>query len=141
MVEINWTVFLQMANFLVLIFILNSVLYKPIRTILIQRKDKMNNLERSALATSEQAEGKNKAFTDGIKEARAQGQNKKEALMQSASEEESKIIAKITAKAQEDLAAAKAQIAKDTDAVRTALEKEVDAFANAITQKILGRAA
>jgi hypothetical protein len=35
----------------------------------------------------------------------------------------------------------KIQVAKDVDAVKAALEKDVDTFADAITQKILGRAA
>jgi F-type H+-transporting ATPase subunit b len=44
-------------------------------------------------------------------------------------------------KAREDMAAIKEQISKETAEVKAALEKEVDAFADAITQKILGRAA
>ena len=35
----------QMINFLILLFILNMVLYKPIRTVLLERKAKVENLE------------------------------------------------------------------------------------------------
>ena len=141
MVEINWTILLQIANFLVLIFVLNIVLYKPIRSILRQRREKMQGLENGALSAGQQAEERNQAYTDGIKEARLKGQKEKEVMMKAAAEEEQAMVAKINAKAQQDLAAVKEKIAKDTDAVRIALEKEVDIFANAITQKILGRTA
>lgn len=132
---------IQIVNFLILIFALNMVLYKPIRSILSQRKEKMQGLENGAEETIKAAEEKNQAFTAGIREARAKGQKEKEALMQVATDEENAIVAKITAKAKEDLAEVKAKIAKDTDAVRSTLESEVDAFADAIAQKILGRAA
>jgi len=142
MVDISLPILLiQIVNFLILIFVLNMVLYKPIRSILSQRKEKMQGLENGAEETLQAAEEKNQAFAAGIREARAKGQKEKEALMQVATDEENAIVAKITAKAKEDLAEVKAKIAKDTDAVRSALESEVDAFADAIAQKILGRAA
>jgi F-type H+-transporting ATPase subunit b len=141
MVEINGTIFIQIANFIVLIFVLNIVLYKPIRSILRQRKEKMQSLETSAQSTGQQAEERNQAYTDGLKEARLKGQKEKEVLMKAAKDEEQAMVSKINAKAQQELATVKEKIAKDTDAVRSALEKEVDAFASAITQKILGRTA
>jgi F-type H+-transporting ATPase subunit b len=141
MVSIDWTLAIQIVNFLVLIFILNSILYKPIRAILLQRKAKIEGLESGISASTAEVADKDRAFTDGIKQARAKGQKEKEELLQNAADEERAIIAKINAKAQEDLTAVKAKIAQDTQAVKVALEKEVDAFANAITQKILGRTA
>jgi F-type H+-transporting ATPase subunit b len=141
MVEINGTILIQIVNFLVLIFVLNIVLYKPIRSILRQRKERMQGLENSAQSTGLQAEERNQAYTDGLKEARLKGQKEKEVLMKAAKDEEQAIVAKINANGQQELSAVKEKIAKDTDAVRIALEKEVDAFASAISQKILGRTA
>ena len=141
MVEINWTVWVQIANFLILIFALNILCYKPIRKILLTRKDKIDGLTSGIDSASQKAAEKDKAFGLGLKEARSKGQTEKEALLQAADDEEKAIIAKINDQTREDLAAIQAQIAKDTDAVKTALEKEVDTFADAIAQKILGRAA
>jgi F-type H+-transporting ATPase subunit b len=141
MVEVNWTIAVQIVNFLVLIYVLNLVCYKPIRNILLQRKAKVQGLENGINATTQQSEEKNQAFTDGIKKARAKGQKEKEEMLQAASEEEQTIISQINAKAKDELNAVKAKIVKDTDVVKTALEKEIDAFADAITKKILGRAA
>lgn len=141
MVNVDWTILVQIVNFLILIFILNFVLYKPIRSIMQQRKAKFEGLADSISSASKEAEDKNQAFTDGIKSARSKGQKQKEALMQAAAEEERTIVAEINAKAKADLDAVKAQIAKEAGTVKQELEKEIDTFANTITEKILGRAA
>lgn len=140
MININWTVLVQIANFLITIFLLNMVVYKPIRGILKQRKAKMDGLESNIQTISADAASKNQDFEGGIKEARVKGQNRKEALMQEAADQEKAIVAQIAEKAQKDLAAVKATIARDVTGVQQALEKEIDTFADAITQKILGRA-
>jgi F-type H+-transporting ATPase subunit b len=141
MIDINWTVLPQIINFLILIFALNLVCYKPIRKILLERKATVDGLTNNIASAAEQSEEKDKAYTQGVREARAKGQKEKDALLQEAGDEEKVIVGKIMDKAREDMAAIKEQISKETAEVKAALEKEVDAFADAITQKILGRAA
>ena len=141
MIDINWTVLPQMINFLILIFALNLVCYKPIRKILLDRKATVDGLTNNIASAAEQSEEKDKAYAQGVREARAKGQKEKDALLQEAGDEEKVIVGKIMDKAREDMAAIKEQISKETAEVKAALEKEVDAFADAITQKILGRAA
>jgi len=134
------SVLVQIVNFLVLIGVLNMVLYKPIRKILAQRKEKIEGLEKSIDSLHDGAGEKDKTYLDGIKSARKNGLVKKEELIQAASEEEKKVIEEINQKSQADLTAIREKILQDTDAVRVSLEKEVDSFAEAIGQKILGRA-
>ena len=131
---------IQIINFLILIFLLNLVLYKPIRKILIQRKEKIDGLEDSIKEHHADVEEKEASWAKGIKEARNKGLEAKEALIQEAEAEEKQIIDRINAKAQEDLAQLRQQIEADIEGVRTSLQQEVDGFADAIRQKILGRA-
>ncbi|MBW2591004.1 MAG: ATPase [Deltaproteobacteria bacterium] len=131
---------IQVANFIFLIFILNIILYKPIRNVLIQRREKITGLEEGIEAFDRDAVEKEDAFASGIKAARANGLKEKETLLTAAAEEESKIIEKINKKAQAGLAEVKEKIAKDAEDVKTSLLKEIDGFANAIGEKILGRA-
>jgi F-type H+-transporting ATPase subunit b len=134
------SVFIQIVNFLLIIWILNLVLYKPIRNILIQRKEKIAGLDQNIETINRDAKEKDDAFASGIKEARSKGLKEKEALLQEGTGEEREIIEKINQKAQADLAEMREKIAKDAEDVRTSLQKEIDAFANAIGEKILGRA-
>ncbi|MFO7495719.1 MAG: ATP synthase F0 subunit B [Desulfobacterales bacterium] len=140
MVSVDVSIFIQIINFLVLIWVLNLVLYKPIRKILIQRKEKVAALENGAETSLEEAKSREAAFDQGIKAARVKGLQERDSFLQEAGEEEKRIVGEINAKAQADLASVREQIARDAAAVRAALQKEVDGFAKAIGQKILGRA-
>ena len=136
----DWTVLIQMANFLFLIWVLNIILYKPIRKVLLQRKEKITGLEESIEAFQKDVQDKEEAYASGIREARFKGLQEKDQLLNLASEEEKKIIGQINDKAQAELAKVREDIAKDAEAVRQSLLSEVDEFAKAIGQKILGRA-
>ena len=132
--------FIQIINFVFLIWVLNVLLYRPIRKILAQRKEKIDGLELSIETSDKDAAQKDEAFVVGIKEARAKGFKEKEALMQEAADEERKIIAEINSKAQAELAEVRENIKGEAEVARESLQKEVDNFANQICQKILGRA-
>ena len=135
----DWTVFIQLINFLLILWILNRILYRPIRNILRQRREKMDSLELSIQTYNDDAEEKDKAFAAGIKEARAKGLDEKDALLQDAAEEEKKIIAKVNEKAQAELADIRQKISQEAQTAKKALQAKVAEFADDICQKILGR--
>ena len=136
----DWTLWVQMANFLLIVWALNIILFRPIRKILIQRKEKITSLEQNIETSDKEANEKNEAFDSGIKDARVKGLTEKNVLLKAAADEEREIIDKINQKAQTDLAEVREKIAKDAETVRAALQKEIDSFASAIGEKILGRA-
>ena len=135
----DWTVGIQIINFLVILWILNLILYRPIRNILRQRKEKIDGLEASIETYNEDAQEKDTAFAAGIKEARAKGLSEKEALLQAAAEEEKEIIAKVNEKAQAELADIREKISREAETAKDALQAKVDEFSSDICQKILGR--
>lgn len=140
MVSVDASVFVQIVNFIFLVFVLNIVLYKPIRKVLIQRNEKITGLEQGIDGADRDAKEKDDAFMSGVKDARANGLKEKEILLQEASGEEKKILEKINKKAQANLAEVREKIAKDAESVGKSLHQELDVFANEIGQKILGRA-
>jgi F-type H+-transporting ATPase subunit b len=140
MVEVNFSIVYQIINFLILIWILNLILYKPIRKILNQRKDKVSGLEQNIAALDQEAKQQDNAYDQGIRAARSKAKKEKETMMEAAGAEEKAILAKINAQAQADLAEVKNKIAKDVEKVGSALQNQVSDFAADITQKILGRA-
>jgi F-type H+-transporting ATPase subunit b len=140
MINIDGSVWIQVVNFVFLIWALNAVMYKPIRNILTQRNEKVNGLEKGIETFGRDAQEKDEEFSAGIRTARSRGQQEKAELLQEAADDEKEIIAQIAAKAQDDLEQVRRQIAGDADAARQILQKEVDSFAAAIGHKILGRA-
>ena len=131
---------IQMINFLVLLWILNLVFFKPIRKVLIQRKEKITGLEEGVEKLAKEVVEKDNAFENGLKEARVKGLKEKESFIEEASGEEKEIIEKINKKAQAQLAEIKKQVAEETEKARAELEKDIENYARGIGEKILGRA-
>jgi len=140
MISVDVSLLIQIANFLFLIWVLNIILYRPIRGIIRQRKEKFEKLEQGITSSHHDAEEKKASFALGIKEARARGMREKEAMIEAAQEEEKKILDKLNRKAQADLAQMREKVSQEAETVRKTLEKEVGSFAEAISYKILGRA-
>lgn len=141
MVSIDQSFPIQIINFLLLIWVLNMVLYKPIRNLLNQRKEKVSDLEQNIAALGREAEQQGNVYETRIRDARSKGKQKKEAMMEAVNAQEKAVLEKINARAQADLAEVKRKIAEDVEQVGSALQNQVDDFAEAITQKILGRTA
>ena len=136
----NISVIIQIANFLVLIWVLNIILYRPIRKIIQQRKEKVQSFETTIETYNSDIQEKDEAFTAGLKAARAKGLNQKDALLQEGIEEEKKLIETVNANAQAELSEVREKIAQDVETTRASLQEKIDEFADDITQKILGRA-
>jgi len=140
MVSVDYSLLVQIVNFILLILILNIVLYKPIRGVLAKRREAIRGLNDSIDASSVGVREKEETFVAGIKEGRTKGVEIKDTLIDEASREERRIIGEITGRAQDDLAAVRVKISQEMVAVRESLQGEVDDFATAICEKILGRA-
>ncbi len=134
------SVFIQIANFLFLVLVLNLILYKPIRGILIQRRDKVKSLQDGIGTFQQKGREKEEAYASGIKKARSYGMKEKQSLLESAAEKEKAIVDRIHQQAQAELAQIREKVAGEAAVAKQALLKEVDGFAKAISEKILGRA-
>ncbi len=131
---------IQLVNFLVLLWILNQIFFRPIRQVLIQRKEKIDGLKGGVKKLAEDEIEKGNAFENGLKEARSKGLKEKETFIDQASAEEKEIIGKINKEAQAKLVEIKKQVAEETEKARVQLEKEIENYARNIGEKILGRA-
>jgi len=140
MVSVDGSVIIQIINFLILIWALNAVLYKPIRRILSQRNEKISGLSSGIEQSEQDAVEKDLALKTGIKQARENGLRDKEALESDARQEETKLIEKINEKARVDLADIRERIAREVEEARLALLEEIDGYAEDISRRILGRA-
>ena len=140
MIKIDGSVVIQIVNFVFLIWILNIVLYKPIRKILHQRKEKITGLEKNIDTCIRDVSEKDDSISSELRSAKQKGVKELENLLQSAEEEEKKIIKSINKKAAVEMVAIREKIVKDAENVRETLQKEIDTYASEIGQKILGRA-
>lgn len=139
MITTDITLFIQIVNMIVLMFLLNGILYKPIKAILKKRSEKLlgmqeeiSTFEKNAALRQEEvdakmakASGKAKAALDSARaEAQAVGDEKLAAIK-----------AEAEAVKDEKLAELKTHI----ESARTSLQSNLEGFATDMASKILGR--
>jgi F-type H+-transporting ATPase subunit b len=135
----DYTLFLQLANFLFLLFILNIILYRPVRQILGKRKAEVDGLQHSV----SELEGKANLFAgeleEGMAKARKTGYQEKESLKSQGQEEEKALLKEAATASGERMGQARAALEKKLVEARGALETELGLFSKELAEKILGR--
>ncbi|MFP4474433.1 MAG: ATP synthase F0 subunit B [Desulfatibacillaceae bacterium] len=140
MVSVDQSVFIQIVNFIFIIWALNVLLYRPIRGMLKKRAETVEGLNQEIGGYKAEAQSKEEALEAGMARAKAEGMKKKDALTEEAEQEQKQIIGEINEKAQKELEELRKGIAGNMAKAREELSKEVDDYARMIGEKILGRA-
>ena len=140
MISVNWTLGLQIFNFLLLLFILNTVLFRPLRAVLAKRKETIEGDHGRARGLQQQIDEKMASYQERLQAARVKGNEERAILRAAASKEEAEILGAARLVATEKLQQLKARVATEADVARTALRSDVDALATQVASRILGRA-
>ena len=96
MIKLNWTLWLQFANFFVLMFVLNFLLYRPLRKVLAERRETVDGSYSKAKKLEEQINEKMARYQEKLQEAKLQGNQEKAALRAAALEDERQILSRPT---------------------------------------------
>lgn len=135
----NFSVIIQIVNFLVLMAVLNVILYKPIRGIIKKRREKIAGLNGDITAKGEGVKAKQDELDSLRTEAKKQGSQTREEIKGEGHTEERKLIDDATAEMEKAVAEVREQIAKDMGQAREELKGQVQVFGSDLAQKILGR--
>lgn len=136
----DWTTFVQVANFIIIIIAMNFIVYRPIRAAIRNRKETFGGLAGDITSAEKTAAEKLAELEKGLARARSEGAKQKEEIIEAAVAEEKRIISELNEKASADLAEMRKKIGAEVSEAGKALEAEVGTFAQAISEKILGRA-
>ncbi len=139
MVELNYTVWIQMANFLVLILMLNFLLFKPVLKIIEERNKKIEESREGIKSLDETIERKMAQYEERIRQARAEAALQRDAVTEEGTEQSKVIIGKVRDDLSKKLEDFKAQLQKETDAARGSLREQTRTIAAEISEKVLGR--
>ncbi len=139
MIDINISVFIQMANFLVLLVLLNLVLYRPIRAILKQRQERIEGLSAEAESCRLKLEETDRELVEGRRQAQAEGGTFRNELRNQGLDQEKDLLAKIQAEMDGESAKMMDQIKDQMAKARQELLGQIDSFSLVAAQKILGR--
>jgi F-type H+-transporting ATPase subunit b len=139
MIDIDWTLFMQIANFLILVFLLNMVLFRPIRGILKERQGILSGLQSDISSLTESEQGVRQNIQGELLSARKSGINKRDMIKQEGSAVEAGLMEKAKAEVDDEMARMAAKIKADVAAARDALKPQAESFAHDLATKILGR--
>ena len=140
MISIDWTIFLQFVNFIVLMVVLNAILYRPLRNILKQRKETIDGSHSRAHELEAQIEEKMARYEDKLQDAKLKGNQEKNKLRQAAANEEATLLGQAREEASQRLQTVKSQVAGEAATAGKKLKADAESLANSIATKILGRA-
>jgi len=131
------TLFIHIALILLMIYILNRTLYRPINRVLDTRIKNKGNYFGEAEELLKKVDEKESRYSKEMLQARSAGYELIEKEQKKAAAAREKKLAEAKDEVAERLASGKADIAQQVSAARTAIESEAEVLAERIAKGIL----
>ena len=139
MLDIDHTLVIQIANFLFLLFLLNIIVYRPIRRIISKRKADMSSSEDTTQTWRQKAEKCSQEYEENILETRKQGLSQRENIKDEGIKKEREMLRVTYASVEERIDEARKEIQDRIAQAKQSLQTELEAFSRELAEKILGR--
>jgi len=139
MITTDITLFIQIVNMVVLMFLLNGVLYKPIKNILKERSERLRGMQENISKFEKNA----KLRQDEVDAKMAKASGRAKAALDSARAEAQAAgdvkLKTIRSEADSAKEAKLAELRAQIESARTSLQANLNGFAADMASKILGR--
>ena len=139
MIEIDQSLIIQIVNFIIFLFILNYLIFKPIVRIIEERRERIEGTMEKAQVIEADVQEKLEACETRVQEAKTQAASEKERLRRGAEDLSKEIVEKARTELARDLPIIRKQIANEADRVRHELERKTHDIARDIACRVLGR--
>ncbi len=139
MIDIDWTLYAQIINFLLLVFLLNAVLFRPIRKALRDRQAKLLAEEAAASQMELESQGLSDEIKAKLAAARRDGAGQRESLKQEGAQAEASLLEEVKRQADLEWSQVEKKIKDDMAKARKSLKTQVQSFAELLASKVLGR--
>ena len=137
--QLNATVVLITVIFLVLIFILNRFVFKPLVAILDKREKLIEEGTRAREQSLKTVEEKMAAYQAALVDARRNAQARRQNLLKQADKIREETLASAKEKAMSMVHSAAAEIEQQVAAAKTSLEQDTKVIAKKIVNAVLSR--
>lgn len=139
MVSIDYSLGIQVVNFLILIFILNKLLYKPILAVLDQRKKQTDDSEAEIRTLQKSIDQKMSAYEEKLQLAKAEALAIKKNLIKQGDEEAKSLVDAARGEVPGMQEAFRLKTAGEIESARTILSDNSRKLSVEIAEKIVGR--
>jgi F-type H+-transporting ATPase subunit b len=138
-IELNFAFFVQLVNFGILVLILNTFLYKPIRKILSERRQVIDSARNKAVSVDQEVQEKMALYEARLRDAKAEAAERRVEALTQAQIREAAILDQARRDAAASLATLRDRVARESAEARVVLKNQVEALSGEISEKILGR--
>lgn len=139
MINVDVTLFIQMANFLLLLVLMNLVLYRPIRRLVAQRNELFSKQREGIDRAENEAQRVMREFEERLRQARAAGREKIQELKEAAYRREKDLLSQAAEEAAKEVQAVRERVQTEIGQVRSQLQAQIQEFSKEMAQRILGR--
>jgi F-type H+-transporting ATPase subunit b len=139
-INVNFTLFIQLINFLILLLLLNALLYKPILAKIREREAKIKGDRDKAGQLENEVLEQEKKHQEALVEARQVAAKEKAELLATAKKSEADVLETARVAAARIVDEMRASIQAESEKARMVLKGEMAPLAKSISEKILGRA-
>ena len=138
-IDLDGTFFLQLAIFVVAFFVLRALLFKPAIALFEAREEAIEGAARDALQFEREAEEKETAFAEQMRDVRLKGAALREELRAKGKADEAELLSEVRSETDKELTEAEAQLTKAAEEARAKIQAETPALARQIASKLLDR--
>ena len=141
LIDVDGTVFVQFALFLILLFVLTRLLFRPYLRMRAARHQGIEGAREQAAAMQERAQKTNAEYDAKLTKARLRGAEERARLRGEGAIYERQVLGAARDESNKALEAARAKIEGEAGRARGQLTAEAATLAQQIVKKILGREA
>lgn len=135
----NFTVIPMIVIFLATVYLLNMVLFRPIRNALKERQARLDAQAADINLMETQGQGLDSEIKDKLAAARREGAGAREALKQEGAAAETSLLEEVKREADLEWSRVEQKIKEDVRRARESLKAQAESFAQLLASKILGR--
>jgi F-type H+-transporting ATPase subunit b len=139
LVDLDGTIFVQFGIFIVLLFILTKLVFRPYLALLKERSANIDGAKEEAQRMSTAADADLASYEDQVLKARKDAANVRTALRGEGEQQATAVMAEAREQAEQRVTAAREKIQKSAAAAQLSLRAKVDRVAQEIAAKLLGR--
>lgn len=139
MVSLDYSLGIQIVNFLLLIFILNVLLYKPILGMIDKRKKQFEDSEAEIRRLQKTVEQKMAAYEEKLRQAKAAAVEQKNEIIRQGAEEAKTVIDAVRAEIPGMMEQFHARMDGEIGAAKKILTDHSQQLSVEIAEKVLGR--
>ncbi len=139
-IELDITFFIQTGLFLLLVYILNVLIYRPVLRVMEERGKKISGMEADAVLADKEVEDKLASYRMELDKAKQLGNADRATLKKEGLDKEAELLGAAHVEAQKTLSAAKDKITKEADSALAILKGMTGDMGKDIADKVVGRA-